>query len=128
MTNVNKYYHPKFELASELISVLYNLEECITGGLCHIVTDDGNIYDDDLDSIIKNCDKEENKNEIDRELSKTICIILKQMTFEQRAVLFEMIDYGIFNEINQEDVDWFIDKCIGGEENIIKRINSYKWR
>lgn len=92
---MNKYYHPKFYLVRELIGILYDLPGCGSGGCCHIVTDDDNIYDDDLDFVIEYCDSPDNVDEIEKELAKTICIILKQMTFQQRAVLFELIEKDI---------------------------------
>lgn len=105
-----EYWHPKFYLVKELISLLYDLDGCGAGGCCHIVTDDNNIYDSDLDFVIEYCDREENKNCIDKELSKTICTILKEMTFKQRSVLFWYIDLGIeFKNITKEDIDILID-------------------
>lgn len=123
MTDINRYYHPKFKLAAELIGVLYDLPECSSGGLCHIVTDDDNIDDDDLDWVYEYCNRAENIDRIDRELSQTICTILRQMTFTQRAVLFEMM-ISDFEVDDEKSVNSFI-KYLGKSE-IINRINSYR--
>lgn len=100
-------WHPKFELVQKLIHVLYNLEGCGCGGCCHIVADDDNIYDEDLDWVIKHCESEESKENVDRELSATICKILKDMTFTQRAILFEITnsDYDLEN-CTESDVEF----------------------
>lgn len=106
-----EYWHPKFYLVKELIHLLYQLDECSTGGCCHIVTDDNNIYDRDLDWVIEYCNREETKDRIDRELSKTICIILKEMTFQQRAVLFWFLDVNFgLDDVEKSDIDFLIDR------------------
>ena len=92
--NKNEVYNNKFIVVSKLIEVLYDLDGCECGGLCHIVTDDGNIYDNDLDWVIEWCNKEENKYRVEKELCILICTLLKQMTFKQRAILFEVMNCG----------------------------------
>ena len=87
-----KYYHPKFLVVARMIRILYDLNGCACGGHCHIVTDDNNIRDSDLESVIKYCN--ESKNAIDSELSRTICEIMLQMTIEQRMILFYAIEEG----------------------------------
>lgn len=114
-----KYYHPKFQIVAKLIEMLYSLEECRTGGCCHIVTDDNNIRNSDLEFVIKYCDEESNKDRIDSEISKAICQIMLQMTNEQRIILFytvesdfwfdsyEYIEYETYFE-NVEDPEYII--------------------
>jgi hypothetical protein len=116
-----KYYHEKFPIVKDMISVLY--EYCCTGGCCHIVTDDGNIYDYNLDFVIEYAQCDENKGRIDSELSIAICKILKTMTFLQRAVLFDSIEFGI-PYYNQEDFDSFYPH----DEDCLKRVfEEYDW-
>lgn len=127
MENCNKYYHPKFTIVVDLIHILYDLDGCGCGGCCHIVTDDDNIYDDCLDYVIQYCEEEENKDRIDKELSSTICKILKQMTFAQRALLFEYMNMGIDIPIyGESDFDIILD--IIGRENIDEVIKKYDYR
>ena len=90
----NEIYNNKFIVVSQLIEVLYDLDGCECGGLCHIVTDDGNIYDNDLDFVIKWSNKEETKDIVEKELCILICTLLKQMTFKQRAILFYLMSCG----------------------------------
>ena len=92
--NKNEIYNSKFMVVSKLIEVLYDLDGCECGGLCHIVTDDDNIYDNDLDWVIEWCNKEENKDRVEKELCILICTLLKQMTFKQRAILFDIMNCG----------------------------------
>lgn len=98
------YYHEKFPIVKEMIHVLYDLDGCNVGGLCHVVTDDDNIHDDDLQFVIDYCEKEENKDRIDKELSSMICKIMLQMTFLQRAVLFWSMNHDM-DFSNKEDFD-----------------------
>ena len=127
MQNCNNYFHPKFKIVIDLIHILYDLDECACGGCCHIVTDDNNIYDDCLDFVIQYCELEENKDCIDKELSSTICKILKQMTFTQRALLFEYMDIGIDIPIYYEsDFDIILD--IIGRDNIDEVVKKYDYR
>ena len=93
----NVQYHPKMQIIVELIHILYDLPECEAGGCCHIVTDDDNIDDDDLKWVIEYCQKDDNDH-IDKELSKTICELLLQLTPEQRICLFYLFNAGMLND------------------------------
>ncbi len=129
MIDKENYWHPKFFLVRELIGILYNLEMCGCGGCCHIVTDDNNIYDDDLDFVIRYCERKENKNRIDRELSITICEILKTMNFTQRAVLFEIMGNDcdcFFTDYNKDEVDFVLDDIL--DKSIEEIYDSYDYR
>lgn len=108
-----EYWHDKFPIVRDMISVLYDY--CGAGGCCHIVTDDDNIYDEDLDCVIKYAQEDENKDRIDAELSIAICKILKTMTFLQRAVLFDYMNSGYdFNDFdNKESFDAIYDTSEG---------------
>ena len=119
-----KYYHDKFPIVKDMIAVLYDY--CGAGGCCHIVTDDDNIRDEDLDFVIEYAQKEENKDSIDAELSVAICKILKQMTFLQRAVLFDYMnsDYDYNNLIDKESFDAVYDTS---EEHLKAVCSEYDW-
>lgn len=84
-------WNPKMPIIEGMIHILYDQPGCMSGGLCHIVTDDDNIRDSDLKFVIEYCEKEENANRPDKELSSWICQLLLQLTFEQRAALFGMM-------------------------------------
>lgn len=98
-------YNPKMPIIAEMIHVLYSLDGCGCGGLCHIVTDDDNIRDSDLEWVIQYCKKKENKDRVDKELSSWICELLLQLTIEQRAGLFTLMnDY----DFDIDEVSWDI--------------------
>lgn len=120
-------YNPKIPIIVDLIHILYELPHCGAGGCCHIVTDDNNIKDDDLQWVMEYCHKSENSDCIDREISYTICEMLLQLTYEQRVCLFDMLNYGwIDNGVDKERWDTFflavrpldlILKAWDGEQN-----------
>lgn len=95
-------WHPKIPVIEMLIAGLYELDGCRSGGLCHVVTDDDNIDDDDLEFVIRECHKPENKRRIDVEVSSLICELLLQLTFSQRALLFTLLNMGYTN-VAEED-------------------------
>ena len=97
-------YNPKMQIIVELIHLLYDLPECGAGGCCHIVTDDDNIDDDDLKWVIEYCQKDDNDH-IDKELSRTICELLLQLSHEQRICLFYLMNAGKLNE-GVSDYTW----------------------
>lgn len=116
------YYNEKFPIVRDMIHILY--EYCCVGGCCHVVTDDDNIYDDDLEWVISYAENER-KNEIDSELSAAICKILKSMTFLQRAVLFDSLNEAIGDYCNKEEFDAEYDTS---EEHLKEVIRAFDWR
>lgn len=82
------YYNPHLNTIRELISCLYNLEGCCTGGLAHIVTDDNNIEDHHIQFVLDECNKEENKNREEVGLVKLICEELLKLSINERILLF----------------------------------------
>lgn len=95
MVTYNPDWNPKMPIIEGMIHILYDQPDGVCGGLCHIVTDDDNIRDSDLKFVIEYCEEEENANCSDKELSSWICQLLLQLTFEQRAALFGMMQAGI---------------------------------
>ena len=78
-----------------LISALYNLPGCSTGGLCHIVTDDYNLEDHHIKFVIDYCNREENKFRIEKDLCILICEYLLQVPEDDRfEVLLGCYNYG----------------------------------
>lgn len=122
------YYHEKFPIVRDMIWALYDY--CTSGGCCHVVTDDDNIYDDDLDFVIEYSSREENKNSMESELCIAICTAMKQMTFLQRAILFDSMAFDDYH-ITYSDKKGFDDIfriIYKTDEDIIKIRNDYDWR
>lgn len=86
ITDICKYYNPKLNMIRHLITCLYELDGCVCGGLCHIVTDDNNIDDDDLTFVIGECIKEPDR--LESGLCKLICEELLKLSMQQRALVF----------------------------------------
>lgn len=90
-----KYYDPQMILIANMISTLYDDFECLTGALCHIVTDDDNITDSDLQAIIDECNKRENNSDISTDVSKYICESMLKLNLIQREFLFGILNEGL---------------------------------
>ena len=117
------YYNEKFPIVKSMIALLYDY--CPTGGCCHVVTDDDNIYDEDLDWTIEYSQREENKNCVDTELTVAICKCLRSMSFLQRAVLFDSFNYEVNDFDDKESFDLIYDTSI---ENLNKVYKSYDYQ
>ena len=94
-------YNEKIPIIIGLIHILYSLPGCGSGGCCHVVVDDDNLDDYCLKETIKYCNSPENSNRIDKELSKLICELLLQLSFEQRCTLFCMFNDGYIDCIDE---------------------------
>lgn len=82
-------------LIAKMINVLYDEFECITGGLCHIVTSDDNTDDASLKCVISECNKEENQLNISTNVSKYICETMLKLNPIQREFLFGALNEGL---------------------------------
>ena len=83
-----KYENDMVIYVNKLVELLYeDLKECC-GGMLHIVLDDGNLDDDDIQWCIENCNKPENENKIDKYLCLEIAHKMLQMTMKQRRLIY----------------------------------------
>lgn len=114
-------WNDKIQVIDRLITALYDTDFGTSGGLCHIVTDDGNIYDDDLDFVMEYCNRIENQNSPIKELCYLIALLLKQLSFEQRACLMAIRDFGVDIDENT----WFRLQNTPDLESLVK---TYYWR
>lgn len=120
-------YNPKMQIIVELIHLLYDLPECGAGGCCHIVTDDDNIDDDDLKWVIEYCQKDDNDH-IDKELSRTICELLLQLSHEQRICLFYLMNAGKLNEgVSDYTWDYLLSYYKTADEMLSDWRNDWNW-
>lgn len=83
-----KYYTKRVGTLQALISCLYTMhdEEFCTGGLLHIITDDGNLRDSDIKWCLEECIKHPERE--DAVLGKFICNELLQLSMEQRRLVY----------------------------------------
>ena len=121
-------YNPKMPIIVQSIQTLYSLPGCGAGGCCHIVTDDGNIQDKDLQFVIDYCNRPENADCVDKELSELICKLLLQLSFEQRCVLFYMFLSNYFDDFDIDKSTWnvFIN-CIS-DKTVQEMVEEFTYR
>lgn len=82
-----KYYTKHLDTIREYISCLYKLEDCCTGGLLHIVTDDGNLENNDIKWCLDECRNHPECEE--SEIGKLICNELLKLSMEQRRLVYK---------------------------------------
>lgn len=80
-----KYYNKHLETIAEYIGCLYNLEDCGTGGLLHILLDDDNYDDDDILWCLKGCLCQPEKEE--SAIGKLICEEYLKLSMPERRLL-----------------------------------------
>ena len=120
-------YNPKMQIIVELIHLLYELPNCGAGGCCHIVTDDDNIDDDDLQWVIDYCNKPDN-GYLDKELSRTICELLLQLSREQRICLFYLMNAGQLDEgVSDYTWDYLLAYYKTADEMLSDWNNDWHW-
>ena len=88
-----KYYTKHLDTIRAYISCLYGLDDgnCCTGGLLHIVTDDGNLEDCHIKWCLEECEKHPEREE--SEIGKLICKELLNLPMEQRRLVYEPDTY-----------------------------------
>lgn len=118
-----KYYHKSMPVIAGMIHLLYELEGCRCGGLCHIVVDEDNVDDDSLDAVINICNQEEYKDRIDKDLSRYICEQLKSLSIEQRKLLFNYLNAGLDEYLLQDIIcDHYSEHGITCQNNCDKLV------
>ena len=96
-------YHPNMPICIILTHALYCLPDCGCGGMAHVVIDDENLGDFYIDSTIADCESEEYADRPERFLVCAIMKYLKQMSIEQRFLMYK------FAADNAGNVNDFID-------------------
>ena len=84
-----KYWNENIERVKLLVEVLYDDLEEYTGGLLHIVLDDGNLEDGDILWCMANCNSQENLGRHDRFLCERIANELLNLSMEERRLLYQ---------------------------------------
>lgn len=86
-----KYFIKRVNTIRDLIACLYDLDDgnCCTGGLLHIVADDGNLEDHHIQFCLDECIKHSEREEAG--LGKLICEELLKLSMEQRRLVYEPV-------------------------------------
>lgn len=88
------------------IRKLYCMPECGAGGPLHILTDDWNVRDHDIDFCTQSL--EEDRNEFSQEvnnISNEILDLIRPMTVEERYTVLAIESGFITEGINREDIE-----------------------
>lgn len=88
-----KFYNKKVEYVNKLVELLYEDLQESCGGMLHIVLDDGNMDDDDIQWCIDNCNNEKNKERHDKFLCLEIAHKMLKMDKYERNLVYYM-DFG----------------------------------
>ena len=99
-----KHNNEKVEYVSKLVKLLYEDLHESAGGMLHIVLDDGNLEDDDIQWCIEYCNREENKDRADKYLCLEIAHRMLTMNMYERRLVY----YGDFGF----ECEKCCDKCI----------------
>lgn len=83
-----KFYDKHIDTIKAYIHCLYGLDDgnCCTGGLLHIVTDDGNLEDDDIRFCLNLCNEHPEREE--SEIGKLFCNELLKLPMEKRRLVY----------------------------------------
>lgn len=122
------YYHKNYPLLKVLINALYDLPNCGTGGICHIVTDDENVRDSDLSYVLGECYANNPlwNGHIEKPLAALICKLFLEMEYKQRVCFITLMNFGLDYDI---DTDCCIEKWSDVIESEVNRhINEWSNR
>ena len=96
----------------KLVKTLYeDMGECC-GGMLHIVLDDGNLDDDDLQWCIEYCNREENTDRHDKSICLEIAHRMLNLSKEQRMLIYYQWDGEFCSDncdecvITSEEDEW----------------------
>jgi hypothetical protein len=107
-----KYWSEEVTEICKLVKTLYDDMGEGCGGMLHIVLDDGNIDDDDLQWCIEYCNREENANRHDKTICLEIAHRLLNLNKEQRMLIYYQWDGEFCNDncdecvITSEEDEW----------------------
>lgn len=85
-----RYHTKRIDTIRSYINCLYSLDDgnCCTGGLLHIVVEDGNLEDHHIEWCLKECEEHPEREE--SEIGKLICKELLKLSMEQRRLVYNL--------------------------------------
>ena len=86
--NKCKYVTPDSVIVYNMIEILYNGLEEYNGGLAHIIVSNDKLSDEDIKSVLDECNDPSNKDRRDVNICKILCEALLRMTLTQRYFIF----------------------------------------
>ena len=106
------YWIKEVEEVCKLVKTLYDDMGEGCGGMLHIVLDDGNIDDDDLQWCIEYCNREENADRHDKSICLEIAHRMLNLSKEQRMLIYYQWDGEFCSDncdecvITSEEDEW----------------------
>jgi hypothetical protein len=109
-----KYWTVEAKRVCVLVKVLYDELGEGAGGMLHIVLDDGNLDDDDIQWCIEYCNREENADRHDKDLCLEIAHRMLELSREERMLIYYQWDKEFCDGecaecvIEREDDEWYL--------------------
>ena len=106
------YWTKEVEEVCKLVKTLYEDMGERAGGMLHIVLDDCNIDDDDLQWCIEYCNREENADRHDKSICLEIAHRMLNLSKEQRLLIYYQWDGEFCSDncdecvITREEDEW----------------------
>ena len=100
-------YKPFYYPLVTMIRLLYELPDCGCGGLGHVVLDDNNIDTDSIQHTLNWTTENENTSRVEAPLVKCIMEYLLQMTEDERAVVFYLMEHEDWDNTSFDDPAMF---------------------
>ena len=106
------YWTKEVKRVCILVKVLYEELGESTGGLLHIVLDDGNLEDKHIQWCIEYCNREENANRIDKDICLEIAHRMLGLNYIERILVYYQWDAMFCGDdctkcvITREDDEW----------------------
>jgi hypothetical protein len=106
-----KYWSKEIIEVCALVRVLYDDMGDGAGGMLHIVLDDGNIDDDDIQWCIEYCNREENADRHDKETCLEVAHRMLNLSIEERMLVYyqwdgEFCDGNCVECVIEQEDEW----------------------
>ncbi len=88
-----KYWDDRLKTCFALVSAIYGIEGCGTGGLAHVAIDDGNIDKKTLQWTIGECIKQSGRPEAP--IVRLLCEKLLELPLETRLFFLHRLSFGV---------------------------------
>ena len=105
-----KYYIPHLETIKAYIGCLYDIPECCSGGLLHILLDEDNLDNDDIFACLRECLNHPEKEEA--VIGKLICEEYLKLSMPERRLLTSVYieDFSCYGDCDEDCINCGIEK------------------
>ena len=120
------YWDDNFVATAAIVHALYEMPNCGTGGMCHVVME-GNVRDSDLRYVLNDCcfnyndwPKDTHK---EHEIAYFICTMLIRMEYKQRVAFMKYMEH--MNGCMAQSMDEFLKDGIIIESFVLEHIERW---